>query len=396
MRILHVATDEKFLDHAYPVFERAFPNSNDVVVFAPRLPLRYVKLVPNRVEVICRDSFKWMPSISTGVYRKYDLVVFHSLQKAFFRLLSSLPSDVPAVWLGWGGDYYPEMFYEGTLLLRETRLLKRRLEGLNFRGRFGPIIKRLQYRFPLMNRKIMAVERMSVFAPVLPEEYLMLKQSRKWKAFPRSAVWNYGTIEDNFTRGVEGEVVTGNAILVGNSASYTCNHLDALELLVNLQVRDRKIIVPLSYGDPEVAKAVASHGRKKGFQEFIPLVDFLAVDDYVKIIKECGFVIMNQKRQQAVGNVVIMLYLGARVFLRRENPLCGFLRSAGVNISTVQELERKPGLLSTPLSKLERSMNRKFVCDYWSRETAHKRTKELVFNALLDSKNHANPRPPDL
>lgn len=105
---------------------------------------------------------------------------------------------------------------------------------------------------------------------------------------------------------------------------------------------------------------------------------FMPVQDYVAIIKKCGYVIMNHVRQQAVGNIVIMLYLGARVFVRQENPVYDFFKSSGVVISTVQELEEHPELLNLPLTAEERASNRAIVSDYWGRERAYERTRKLV------------------
>jgi hypothetical protein len=51
MKILHIATDDKFLDYAFSVFEKVFPGANCVIVFAPTKPLKYVKLIPSQLEI---------------------------------------------------------------------------------------------------------------------------------------------------------------------------------------------------------------------------------------------------------------------------------------------------------------------------------------------------------
>lgn len=137
-----------------------------------------------------------------------------------------------------------------------------------------------------------------------------------------------------------------------------------------------------------MAKKLKSLGQEYFSENFEPLMDFMSVQDYVAAIKKCGYVIMNHVRQQAVGNIVIMLYLGARVFVRQENPVYDFFKSAGVAISTVQELEKRPELLNTPLSEGERINNRNIVSDYWSRERAYIRTRELVEAAIAAKDSH--------
>ncbi|MDZ7680670.1 MAG: hypothetical protein U5J63_02895 [Fodinibius sp.] len=55
---------------------------------------------------------------------------------------------------------------------------------------------------------------------------------------------------------------SGSNILLGNSSSATNNHLEAFELLQNLELRDRKVVTPLSYGCHKYAKAI-TEGRRE-------------------------------------------------------------------------------------------------------------------------------------
>lgn len=378
MKILHLATDDKFLDHAFPVFDKVYPGANDVFVFTAKAPLKYVKLKPDHIEKKRNRFFDKKPKQSKDTYSKYDLIVFHSLSSATYPELVNIPADTPTIWLGWGFDYYYELLTETPLYLENTRKIQNRLVSANPKRRAVAFIKKLMRLFWPSNSKIQAVEKITVFSPVLPEEYLMVKNSRTWRRFPEFASWNYGTMEDNLIKGFEGESVSGNAILVGNSATYTGNHAEAFDLLHKLQVKERRVVAPLSYGNPQLAKELTSLGQEYFSDNFEPLMVFMPVQDYVAIIKKCGYVIMNHVRQQAVGNIVIMLYLGARVFVRQENPVYDFFKSSGVVISTVQELEEHPELLNLPLTAEERASNRAIVSDYWGRERAYERTRKLV------------------
>lgn len=384
MKILHIATDDKFLDHAFPVFEKVFPGANYVFVFTARTPLKYVKLNPDHIEARRGGFFTKKAKVGKSIYSKYDLVVFHSLGASTYPELGNIPEHTPTIWLGWGFDYYPELLPKIPLHLEKTESLYRRLAAANTKHRAAALVKVLMRLVWPRNRKVRAVERVTVFSPVLPDEYGMVKNSRKWRRFPKFASWNYGTMEDNLIKGFEGEIVSGNAILVGNSATYTGNHAEAFDLLHKLGVNDREVVAPLSYGDPQLAKELTSLGQEYFSDNFEPLMDFMPVQEYVAIIKKCGYVIMNHVRQQAVGNIVIMLYLGARVFVRQENPVYAFFKNSGVVISTVQELEKHPELLNLSLTAEERASNRAIVSDYWGRERAYERTRELVESAFAE------------
>lgn len=378
MKILHIAPDDKFLDHAFPVFEKVYPGANDVFVFTARTPLKYVKLKPDHIETKRNSFFTKKAKLGRSTYSKYDLVIFHSLGASTYPELANIPEATPTIWLGWGFDYYPELLHKIPSHLEYTERLYKRFAAASPKRRAAALVQGLMRTVWSRNSKVRAVEKITVFSPVLPEEYEMVKGSRKWRRFPKFGSWNYGTMEDDLIKGFEGEIVTGDAILVGNSATYTGNHAEIFDLLHKLGVNDREVIAPLSYGDSQLAKELASLGQEYFSGNFHPLMDFMPVQDYVAIIKKCGYVIMNHVRQQAVGNIVIMLYLGARVFVRQENPVYEFFKNSGVVISTVQELEGHPELLNLPLTPEERANNRAVVNDYWGRERAYERTRKLV------------------
>lgn len=220
-------------------------------------------------------------------------MIFHSLESSIYPELVNIPKETPTIWLGWGFDYYLELLNEIPLYLERTKELYSRLAGATLKRRAVALAKEFIRLVLPRNSKVRAVEKITVFSPVLPEEYDMVKSSRKWRHFPKFASWNYGTMEDNLIKGFEGEVVTGNAILVGNSATYTGNHAEVLDLLHNLGVNDREVVAPLSYGDPQLAKELTSLGREYFSHNFEPLIDFMPVQEYVAIIKKCGYVIMN-------------------------------------------------------------------------------------------------------
>ncbi len=393
MNILHIATDDKFIDHAYMVFEMVYPKKNEVWVFSKSFDLKFVKLsVHNIIRVGLLN--RWTPKISKECYKNYDLVVFHSFGKVISPEIFNIPKETPTVWLGWGYDYYDLIGNPGDLLLPETKKVAAQSYKSLLRSTMGKALRVALKLAGISKSRKKAIEKLSFFSPVLPNEYDMVLKSRNWQNFPEHARWNYGTMEDHLIKGFEGEQVDGNAVLIGNSASQTCNHKESFDFLAKVGVKNRKVISPLSYGgDTVYSEKIAALGKKYFSSNFNPLKNFMPIQDYVATIKQCGYVIMNHKRQQAVGNIVIMLYLGARVFLREENPTFSFLKDLGVEISSVQELEKDISLLDTPLSIEEKERNKRLVSDYWSRESGISRTKALVDRALsLANKSGRMPR----
>lgn len=381
MKILHLATDDKFLDHALPVFEAVYPNSNEAIVFSSSPTLCYVKATVSKIIKPSKRYDSSTVSMIRGFFRDCDIVVFHSLSGGFSDLVRLIPKETPAIWLGWGYDYY-DLRSDLSLLLPKTKALKAALEPTTMFMMLRKFSKKLLENTGIIKSKRDVIKRMTIFAPVLPNEYKMIAKALRLNEFPSYSCWNYGTLEDNLVKGFETETISGNDILVGNSASFTCNHIETFDVLSQFSLNGRRVIAPLSYGNESYRKEIEKVGYENFGENFFPLVDFIPVHEYVSQIKNCGFVIMNHVRQQAVGNIVIMLFLGARVFVRQENPVYEFFKCAGVTISTVQELEVKPELLDSPLTVEERARNRTIVCDYWGREKSYERTRKLVDTAL--------------
>jgi dTDP-N-acetylfucosamine:lipid II N-acetylfucosaminyltransferase len=378
MKILHLSTDEQFVDHAFPVFESVYPGGNEVFIFSINKFLTNTNLKPDYIESSRKYRISSKAKLGEDIYSRYDLIVFHSLNSSIYPELANIPDDTPTLWLGWGFDYYDDFLNHNSLLLKKTQCLYKNIELTGPKRFANNLLKKLMNHLLYKRRKLRAIERLTVFSPVLPKEYEMVRKSHNWRQFPKYGAWNYGTIEDNFINGFKNQTVSGDCILVGNSATYTGNHLEAFDLLVNIRDNDRKVVVPLSYGEPPLAKKLVLVGEGLFSDNFEPLTDFMPIQDYVNIIRKCGFVIMNHIRQQAIGNIVIMLYLGARVFLRMENPAYDFFKKMGVVISTVQELEAQQELLDIPLTTDERTKNRELVSEYWSRDKSISRTKKLI------------------
>lgn len=372
-RILHLAMDEKFIDQAYRVFEEVAPGDNDIFLYAQSAP-KYTKTPATRV--FSRTvEFLGMPAAELS---EYGLIVVHSLHQAWWKTILNAPVSIPVLWLGWGYDYYDLIDADGGgLLLSQTRRAtqQHRVGGIGLRARLEQLFKRIF----LGLTKEAVIGRVDYFSPVLSSEYHKVEQAKAWKKFPRHIRWNYGNLEDDFIKGFEAAVTSGSNILVGNSAAPTNNHLEAFELLSGMaESEGRQIIVPLSYGLPDYRALIVEAGEKAFPAHFLPLTDFMPISEYVGIISSCSHVVMNHVRQQALGNIVIMLYLGAKVFVREESPVYSFFRSQGAYIFSVQDLEKNPSLLSAGLQPEEARKNREVVTECWSRQISQHKTRELL------------------
>lgn len=355
MKIVHLARDEKFIPLMRELFELAFPGCNHwLIARRSRAALKFVAPGP-RVQ----DRAEWWfrtPLVARDVAGA-DAIVAHSMTTIFANAIRRAPDRARVAWLGWGYDYYPLLTPQlGPALLPQTRAL------------VGADDEAPQ-------EKVMALTtiapRLHCFS-VLPPEVPMLR-----RAVPGLVAAHHElplfTTEDVFERGAAS--MAGPDVLVGNSATASNNHVEAFELLQG-RVKEGRVIAPLSYGNLNYGRQVAAVGTRLFGERFDPLTQWMPIDEYNRRIGGCGFVVMNHRRQQAVGNIGAALFKGATVYLRPENPLATFYRDLGIHLRSTDELAAGGGPLE-PLAEAERAANRARIGAYYARSRVVQTIRDL-------------------
>src|SRR5690606_19822669 len=117
-----------------------------------------------------------------------------------------------------------------------------------------------------------------------------------------------------------------------NSNSLENNHLEVFDLLKNVELpTEMNLIVPLSYGnDVNYKTTVLGIGENLFGHRFLPLIHFMTREQYMDTLATCSAAVFYHFRQQAMGNILALLYLGARVYLCQKNPLFHYFNRIGV------------------------------------------------------------------
>jgi len=388
--ILHIVTDDKFIDMAYRIFEEVSPNNNVFLLVGKNQEFTYIKKTP--IQTVSFRTFLSKRFIQSLV--KFEMVIFHSMTDNNLQLISKMPDNIKSVWIGWGADYY-DLITEGdeskllqplTKSLFDSNITKRSsiryiLNSYSIRQILNIFIQRM--RMKKIDKSVI-VNRIDFFAPVLYEDYELIKTALPGFK-PEYIVWNYGTLEDDTIKGIENGKVSGNNILIGNSATYNNNHLDAFEIVSAIDSDDRLIISPLSYGDPVYRDNIINYGKQHWEKRFIPVIEFMPIEEYTNFISSCSIVIMNHLRQQAVGNIDITMYLGAKIFLNKENPVYQFYKTEGAFIFSIDELEQE---INTRLNDSQIEHNQNILRKNGSREAMFIKTRKLI---AIVSKNGSAP-----
>lgn len=336
MKLLHLCHDEKFIPFVQRLYEAAFPNANTFRVWGPR-PGQSFRFVTPGERVGAVPKSYWFSRALRSDLEACDVLVVHMLTTTFAHAVRAAPERVMVYWSAFGGDYYNLLDgYRQRLCLPASRRLdelsRHRLEQLPFLRRVSQLIK-----WPgaiaesIENRDWLArtIPRADAFNSD-PYSYNLLLQSQQVFRAVRASV-PYACVEDIAPQGLE--ATTGQNVLLGNSATATNNHIEALQVLARCRLEGRKVICPLSYGSQNYARLIVSAGRRMLGQDFMPILDFMPLSEYSKLIASCDTIVMNHTRGQALGNIIAGLCMGAKVFLRPENHLFQHLRSMGVTVS---------------------------------------------------------------
>ena len=270
-----------------------------------------------------------------GPFRRVFLSGVHLGKLAGF--VDALPPEVELVWVVWGHELYriPQAGGEG-LYGPLTRAFVHPGPFARIRESVGrPLYWRMSGK---LARERRVLKRLDGVVAQLPAEFQLLRE-RGWLRpgcrHHRLPVLHLADLIDS-----SGQVSGGRGgdILVGNSATPSNNHLEAFERIGEWNLRGRSVVVPLSYGDPRYRDVVIRDGEKRFGSRFKPLTEFLPLKDYLSVTANCGTVIMNHRRQQAIGNIIGALWRGADVYLPERNALYAAYREWDLSVHPLGDL----------------------------------------------------------
>ena len=374
LKIAHIVVDDKFTDSAYDQFETVAPEQNTYFLITNNDKLFYIE----KTKIVKIPHDKHIDSQFIRHISKYDIVVFHSLTIFNQEIAIHLKKyPIIKIWIGMGYDYYDIIYKEITKLYLPATL------KIITSNRIGDDIAQSNLQSEYLKKN--AISAIDLFAPVLPNEYYMVRNVFPQKfRFPQYASWNYAKSSLIFNNDLQINKQSNNTLL-GNSATPTNNHLDAIISFSNHFIKKYKIVSPLSYGDNLYAKLFTLHANKILGNNFYALTKLLTFTQYTNIISNCSTVIMNHIRQQATGTVFSAICMGATVFLRKDNPLYELCHNIKLKVFSVQDLEKDSKLFTYKLTDSEIQNNKYILSKFYSLEASIRKTKDLIFQAINNS-----------
>lgn len=386
-KIVHFVLDDKFIIPEMNIFDSLKEYENEYIL---------IKNIPFQRRIYLKEKEKIREMSRWNVKRRIcrneyaDVIILHSLFSLPLDLFKHIHPKTKVVWLAWGYELYHGK-YGVEPLIKILSLYgpytKEYVEAQDYQPNLPVLVKNKIREFvskvlwpvtdSILNE---ALQRIDYFGGY-PGEYNLIERNEYFRAenidysYPLSSNLYSKDNINNFS-----EDLSGN-ILVGNSATETNNHIDVFERIEKIVPVDKKIIVPLSYGSHTYREYVISKGSDLFAEQFQPLVNFMPLTEYQLLLQSCSVAIFGHERQQAVGNVIMSLWNGAKVFLSENSLVYKYLRSQGLIVCSIQNDLNKEAIC-TSLSREEILSNRKIVSYKFSNEAVLEKVKVILNNAL--------------
>ncbi|TMO67087.1 4-alpha-L-fucosyltransferase [Pseudoalteromonas aurantia] len=141
----------------------------------------------------------------------------------------------------------------------------------------------------------------------------------------------------------EPEQRTSNTIrvLVGNSASSSNRHKEALESLLPFKALDIEIVVPLNYaGEASYVNEVTAYGETLFGEKFKPIKHMLNKEEYDALLNSVDMAVFSQHRQQGLYVAYTMFLTGKPMFMLSTTTSFTNLTELGFEIDKTEFLSQ--------------------------------------------------------
>ena len=356
--ILHLVSDEKVINRAIAHFEAVFPDSNFVVCFSDK-NTKYVKIQKNILFYTGGNNVEFD-------FSKIKKVIIHFLGIDKIDFCNKFIKNVPIYWPVWGGDLYNQVLSPKGYRLYSYDTI--RAIGICFYMR--NVVHLVKFRLTDYYKIVSFIKNRIDYVAASDGDYQLLKE---WLHLPdRIKRFDYFYYPIDYILGEElmdKEILPNSKkILCGNSASFTNNHIDTLKAIKKLKDTNSSIIMPLSYsGTPKYISNVIKFGNKLYGTKFEPLNDFLPIGQYNHILQTASICVFSNWRQEAFGNIVISLYLGAKVYITKRSPLLKSIIGLGCKIFALEDVDTQE-CFNEPLSADDKRHNREILKQLYNSE----------------------------
>lgn len=402
--ILHLANDEKIIGRTIEIFEEVYPFGNlwvitnrsckkDLSTIQPTPKTEHLLLgrkeflkdIKGNISAVverCGESTGLSENSlpGNGLSGSRVNILIHLLNPRKINIVRQIQKALPATcnvkiyWIIWGLDLYNKLLAPAGFEMFTSDNVYSGLFDKSF-GAFNRIgaAKEAKSTVKFIEKSVdyIVTDTTESDYSQLVKYYPQLA-AKSWKDFfyyPIDTILGelyYRPLPDNSCK---------ETVMVGNSASRTNNHKYLLALLSQFDLRGKKVVVPLSYsGRARYVNEVVAYGKKE-VEGFVPLMKFMPLDEYNRLQSSTAVALFGNLRQEAIGNIMIALYMGAKVFLFESNPVYEWAATHNLKVYPMSALSQVE--LDTLLPAEDAEHNRSVLRELYSKRRMIQLIKEL-------------------
>ena len=355
LKILNILVDDKFIDGLIEVLEfTKGKHKHDYIVigngaiekFQYITKTEYIRKIDNK------DCLNFINN------NGYDLIILHSLACIPWFKISEIDSKIKVLWKAWGFDLYrTPSEIQPFIRVRRLQPITNRYWWIHYRSKVYINLKTWLYSQIHRKEIKQAINRIDYFSGCLPNEFDLMKKNIFFRA--KHVELPYFHLKSNYTN--ENKSVfqeLGHNILIGNGAAIGNNHFDLFNYFSTINIIDKQVIVPLSYGgDNFYIKDIINYGKNIFGENFRPILNFMPLREYNTLLSTCSHAILGYEQQAALGNAAELLWLGVKLFLPQTSVNYKYFRDNGYNVFTIEN-DLTEEQLSHSLTLNEKLQNR--------------------------------------
>ncbi len=365
--ILHLVFDDKFTDYAIKQF---LPLGGSVFVTVIDKPDRVFKHITqkDKVRALLNKSDEYFYLLDH--LSDFKAIILHGFYTPWqVDMVCHAPSNVKVCWVFWGGDMYqrPDIC-ESYLSKNSLRIQKFRdmIKGKKEQGYFVPfdVYSRVDY---LLDDSFENYEDVKRYIHKSDLKYL-------W--------YTYYSIEETIGNQLIQSKVNGQSLMVGHTAGIRTNHIDGFLAVKKLHPKGHTVVSALSYGESWYRNLIIHFGRLLFGRSFKPLLDFMPLEQYNRVLCSCPIEVMPAYKPEGMGNCLTAIWLGAKIYMYERNLKYQYFKRLGLSIFSIEkDLVLSNSNWDQPLSDAEIEHNRSILMDHYGKASMEKKIS-IVINTL--------------
>lgn len=333
IRSIHLLSDKKFVPWVKKTF--TLPGWTCLYILMNHRKKKSVEQLNENTYEVSTDRYG--EQFILGHLENGDIVFHYFLDNRKADIIAKSSKHLVHCWCFYGAEIYQQTsLFRDRLYGPQTRRLLARLPEVRFRYD----LRRLYYKYVLFRKTPIRSLREAI--PKIHAILWYVEEEIQWInakiSLPPWMFFQFFQFSDIIPENTGKVNTESKRILLGNSATIENNHADALPMLARMKQFGYAISLPMTYGQfkryKSTIKKIYTNSLGDG-AEF--LEEHMELSAYYHFLQQHPTAVFLHYRQQALGNILYMLYAGTKVYLSKHNVVLRWLKNNGVKVFTFED-----------------------------------------------------------